>query len=121
MISSSTKSLLGSSALGSVVIACVLALTCVQAAAQATALPSWNDGPAKKVITDFVQAVNRQGSPDFVRLASASPFSTTTERCGPSSRSTSRIGKRLFLSIDQGLRKLQEGATAIAEITPAPN
>jgi hypothetical protein len=121
MISSSTKSLLGSSMLGSVAIAFLLVCTCVQAPAQSNPLSSWNEGPAKKAITDFVQAVNRQGSPDFVRLASASPFSTTTERCGPSSRSTSRIGKRLFLSIDQGLRKLQEGATAIAEITPAPN
>jgi phosphoglycolate phosphatase-like HAD superfamily hydrolase len=29
-------------------------------------LPSWNDGPTKKAITDFVARVTAQGSPDFV-------------------------------------------------------
>ncbi len=29
-------------------------------------LPSWNGGPAKKAIIDFVGKVTRQGSPDFV-------------------------------------------------------
>jgi phosphoglycolate phosphatase-like HAD superfamily hydrolase len=29
-------------------------------------LPSWRDGPAKKSIIEFVQAVTTQGSPDFV-------------------------------------------------------
>ena len=29
-------------------------------------LPSWNDGPAKQAITDFVAKVTREGSPDFV-------------------------------------------------------
>jgi hypothetical protein len=36
------------------------------ALAQADALPSWNDGPAKKAITDFVAKVTRDGGPDFV-------------------------------------------------------
>src|SRR5450432_1448936 len=37
------------------------------AAAQAAApLPSWNDGKAKQSIVDFVAAVTREGSPDFV-------------------------------------------------------
>ena len=36
------------------------------ASAQADALPSWNDGPAKKAITDFVARVTREGGPDFV-------------------------------------------------------
>jgi phosphoglycolate phosphatase-like HAD superfamily hydrolase len=31
------------------------------------ALPSWNDGPSKKAIVDFVARVTRQGSPDFVK------------------------------------------------------
>jgi len=35
-------------------------------AAQADALPSWNDGAAKKAIVDFVQATTTQGSPKFV-------------------------------------------------------
>src|SRR5438034_10193324 len=29
-------------------------------------LPSWNDGPAKKAITEFVAKVTKEGSPDFV-------------------------------------------------------
>src|SRR5262245_37913041 len=34
--------------------------------AQTDPLPSWNEGPAKKSITDFVDRVTKQGSPDFV-------------------------------------------------------
>src|SRR5215510_1431382 len=30
-------------------------------------LPSWNEGPAKKAITDFVARVTQAGSPDFVK------------------------------------------------------
>jgi hypothetical protein len=30
-------------------------------------LPSWNDGPSKKAILDFVVKVTKEGSPDFVR------------------------------------------------------
>jgi hypothetical protein len=29
------------------------------------ALPSWNEGPAKKSIVDFVARVTREGGPDF--------------------------------------------------------
>src|SRR4030095_4913688 len=36
------------------------------ALAQTDALPSWNDGPAKKAIVDFVQATTTQGSAGFV-------------------------------------------------------
>jgi hypothetical protein len=32
-------------------------------------LPSWNDGAAKKSITDFVEKVTKEGSPDFVPAA----------------------------------------------------
>jgi phosphoserine phosphatase len=38
------------------------------ALAQADRLPSWNDGPAKSSITDFVARVTTQGGPDFVPL-----------------------------------------------------
>jgi phosphoglycolate phosphatase-like HAD superfamily hydrolase len=38
----------------------------VSARAQTDPLPSWNDGPAKKAIVDFVQATTTQGSPQFV-------------------------------------------------------
>jgi hypothetical protein len=36
------------------------------ARAQPDPLPSWNDGAAKKAITDFVARVTTQGGPDFV-------------------------------------------------------
>src|SRR5574341_1184996 len=34
--------------------------------AQADPLPSWNDGPVKKTIIDFVTRVTKSGGPDFV-------------------------------------------------------
>ncbi len=37
-----------------------------QTAAASNPLPSWNDGAAKQSIIDFVTAVTREGSPDFV-------------------------------------------------------
>ena len=54
-------------------------------------LPSWNDGPTKKAIVDFVARVTTQGGARLRagRRAHRRP-STTTARCGPSSRSTSR-------------------------------
>lgn len=44
----------------------VLAAAPAVAFAQSDPLPSWNDGPVKKSITDFVTRVTTQGSPDFV-------------------------------------------------------
>ncbi|WP_375788992.1 HAD family hydrolase [Bradyrhizobium sp. Pha-3] len=40
--------------------------TSAQAATSANPLPSWNDGATKQSILDFVAAVTREGSPDFV-------------------------------------------------------
>ena len=37
-----------------------------QTTASGGALPSWNDGPAKQAILDFVRATTDQGSPNFV-------------------------------------------------------
>ena len=37
-----------------------------QAFAQTDPLPSWNDGPAKQAIVDFVDATTDQSSPRFV-------------------------------------------------------
>jgi hypothetical protein len=37
-----------------------------QPASSATPLPSWNDGATKQSILDFVAAVTREGSPDFI-------------------------------------------------------
>ncbi len=42
------------------------ALPCDGAFAQSDPLPSWNDGGAKKSITDFVAHVTAEGGPDFV-------------------------------------------------------
>ncbi len=53
-------------------------------------LPSWNDTAPKKSIIDFVEARHRRGGRRLRHpRRSASPSSTTTARCGPSSRSTS--------------------------------
>ena len=38
----------------------------VQVHAETESLPSWNDGPAKQSIVDFVKATTTQGGPQFV-------------------------------------------------------
>src|SRR5271154_2698571 len=40
--------------------------TAAQAQGRAGVLPSWNDGPAKQAIIEFVRATTTQGSPSFV-------------------------------------------------------
>src|SRR6266496_3132427 len=50
---------------GVLVLAASLTLA-AQVLAQTDPLPSWNDGPAKKAIVDFVQATTTQGNPKFV-------------------------------------------------------
>jgi hypothetical protein len=51
------------------ITALVCALTVLSAPAQAAdPLPSWNDGPTKHSIIEFVQKVTKPGSPDFVPL-----------------------------------------------------
>ena len=53
----------------------VLASSLVMAACSAAPigpgdpLPSWNDGPAKNAIVEFVAKITRQGGPEFVPLA----------------------------------------------------
>src|SRR5262245_56589219 len=42
------------------------ALTFAHAAFAQDQLPSWNDGPAKQAILDFVKATTTQGGPQFV-------------------------------------------------------
>jgi phosphoglycolate phosphatase-like HAD superfamily hydrolase len=44
----------------------VLCLTAWQARAADDPLPSWNDGPAKQAIVEFVEAVTTEGGADFV-------------------------------------------------------
>lgn len=46
-----------------------LPLFSVPGLAQDDPLPSWNDGKTKQAILDFVGAVTREGSPDFVPVA----------------------------------------------------
>jgi phosphoglycolate phosphatase-like HAD superfamily hydrolase len=48
------------------VIAVALAVASTALAKAQDALPSWNDGAAKKSITDFVARVTTAGAPDFV-------------------------------------------------------
>jgi haloacid dehalogenase-like hydrolase len=46
--------------------ATALPFTMAPTSAQGDPLPSWNDGPLKQSIVNFVTAVTREGSPDFV-------------------------------------------------------
>jgi hypothetical protein len=46
-------------------LACMVVFIATNAQA-ADPLASWNDGPAKKAITEFVAKVTKEGSPDFV-------------------------------------------------------
>jgi len=48
---------------------CALLLVGARASAQTDPLPSWNDGPAKQAIIEFVQATTTQGSAKFVAPA----------------------------------------------------
>jgi phosphoglycolate phosphatase-like HAD superfamily hydrolase len=48
-----------------VALACMVVFIATNAQA-ADPLASWNDGPAKKSITEFVAKVTKEGSPDFV-------------------------------------------------------
>jgi phosphoglycolate phosphatase-like HAD superfamily hydrolase len=45
---------------------CTLLLLTAPAGAQTDPLPSWNDGPAKKAIVEFVQSTTDKASPKFV-------------------------------------------------------
>src|SRR5271170_5872855 len=44
----------------------LLVATAAKAQVPAAVLPSWNDGPAKQAIIEFVRATTTQGSPNFV-------------------------------------------------------
>jgi phosphoserine phosphatase len=56
-----------SKALLAVALACICAVTATTARA-ADPLPSWNEGPSKQAITDFVEKVTKEGTSDFVPL-----------------------------------------------------
>ena len=51
--------------IGSLVIGMVL-LVAAEVTAQTDPLPSWNDGPTKQAIVEFVRVTTDQGSPKFV-------------------------------------------------------
>jgi hypothetical protein len=48
------------------VLLCVGALASAQVQAREDRLRSWNDGPAKKAIVEFVEATTKKGSPGYV-------------------------------------------------------
>jgi len=57
-----------------IVLLALLSLTLVggfveSATGQVDALPSWNEGPSKKAIVEFVKQVTKEGSPNFVAPA----------------------------------------------------
>ena len=56
----------GSSLVAGVLVLAASLILAAQASAQSDPLPSWNDGPAKKAIVEFVQATTTQGGPKFV-------------------------------------------------------
>jgi phosphoglycolate phosphatase-like HAD superfamily hydrolase len=47
-------------------IALLVLMAGVPTVARADSLPSWNDGPAKSAIVEFVARVTKEGGPDFV-------------------------------------------------------
>jgi hypothetical protein len=59
----SRRSMIASLAVLAVTLALLLPTA---AAAQSDPLPSWNDGPAKQAILNFVKATTDQSNPDFV-------------------------------------------------------
>ncbi|MCG6869582.1 MAG: haloacid dehalogenase-like hydrolase [Gammaproteobacteria bacterium] len=55
---------------GTQAFVCVLLLALAgQSVARSGSLPSWNDGPAKKAIVEFVTKTTDENSPDFVPVA----------------------------------------------------
>src|SRR5262245_33210670 len=50
-------------------IVCGAAFAAAAAARAADELPSWNDGPAKRAIVEFVAKTTTEGSPTFVPAA----------------------------------------------------
>jgi hypothetical protein len=57
----------------------------VQAYAQTDPLPSWNDGPAKKAIVEFVKTTTDKASPKFVPPEARIGFLPRSRRIGPKS------------------------------------
>jgi hypothetical protein len=51
------------------IVVALVALTFATVAMAQDPLPSWNDGPAKKAVVDFVAKATKAGSPAFVPLA----------------------------------------------------
>ena len=49
-----------------ILVLCTVLLSAVAAHAQTDPLPSWNDGPAKQAILEFVKATTDQASPTYV-------------------------------------------------------
>ena len=89
-------------------------------------LPSWNEGPAKRAILDFVRRVTREGTPASCLRPRGLPCSTTTARCGPSSQSTCSLPSRWTASrpwprsIPSGSRSSRSRGFSKATAKPSP-
>ena len=62
-----------------------------QTATSSDGLSSWNEGPAKQAILDFVRATTDRAGPKFVPLKSVLPPSIRTARFGSSIRSIRKL------------------------------
>jgi hypothetical protein len=61
------KTVIATKAVAAALVAATLGCWALAAAAQSDdQLPSWNDGPAKQAILEFVEAVTTEGGADFV-------------------------------------------------------
>ena len=68
--------------------ALLLLVFCVSSYAAQDPLPSWNDGPAKQSIIDYVTRVTKEGGADYVAPKDRLATFDKMERCGSSSRYT---------------------------------
>ena len=75
-------------------------------AAATDPLPSWNDGPAKQAILDFVKTTTDKAIPSSCRRRTASPLSIRTAQLGSSSPSTRRCYLRstAWLNLRRSIR-----------------
>jgi hypothetical protein len=69
---------------------CLIGLMMPTGAAWPEPLPSWNDGPVKQAIVEFVQRVVDKSGPQYLSPEERIAALITMERFGLSSRSISR-------------------------------
>ena len=104
-------------------VRCVLGLGFLIAAAhpgwtQADALPSWNDGAAKKSIIDFVARVTAQGGADFVPVDRA--HRNLRQRRHAVERAAGLFPDRVCVRSHQGARPAAPGMEDQAAVQDGP-